>query len=92
MRNQVSKGSCIVTAYHPNNDQIYCEISVDWKHVYEPPVMYYGDGSGYPGSDEFTILKSKLITYCDEAVGVDEEIPDWVDWDQVKEEIVMNEL
>ena len=76
MKSSTNKGTCIVTAHHPENDQIYCELSVEWKHLYEPPVLNYGDGSGYPGCDEFEIVKSKLLTYCDEAVGKDEPIPE----------------
>lgn len=49
------KGSSYVDCYHPDNEDLWCQLEVFWEHHYEPAVMYYRDGSGYPGDDSFEI-------------------------------------
>lgn len=82
-----------VQCIHPEHDHIYCEIKVHWKYVHEEPVMYYRDGSGYPGADELTIKECEVVSYCDRHVRKEEDkvCPEWIDWEYVKVEI-MNEI
>lgn len=39
-----AKGTSYVTYYHPENDELWCELEVVWQHTSEPAVMYYPDG------------------------------------------------
>ena len=86
-----SKGRTYVDCYHPTNDDLWCQIEVFWKHNYEPPVMYYQDGSGYPGDNSIEIIETKMITYCGDPVQQMVE-PHWIDWDKVMEELDMEDL
>lgn len=81
-----TKGSSYVDCYHPTNDDLWCQLEVFWERNYEPAVMYYNDGSGYPGDDSFQITDSKMITYCGEPVQHMVE-PHWIDWDKVQEDL-----
>ena len=38
-----------------DGDQYTCEVHAEAEYSYEPMVMYYKDGSGYPGSEELDI-------------------------------------
>jgi len=80
------KGRSIVDCYHPTNDDLWCQLEVFWKHESSPAVMYYNDGSGYPGDESFEIIKSTMVSYCGEPVQHMTE-PHWIDWDQVVEDI-----
>ena len=81
-----TKGSSYVDCYHPDNDDLWCQLEVFWEHNHEEAVMYYADGSGYPGDDTFEITDSKMITYCGEPVQNMTE-PHWINWDKVQEDL-----
>lgn len=81
-----AKGTSYVTCYHPENDDLWCELEVTWKHTREEAVMYYSDGSGYPGDESSEIIDSKMISYCGEPVQQMSE-PHWIDWNKVMEDL-----
>mgnify|MGYP000485195381 CR=1 FL=1 len=83
------RGTSYVTCYHPELDEVFCEIKVKWKYISEPMVMYYPDGSGHPGAEEFVIEDCEVYTYCNVRVTNEEDriCPNWIDWDRVNEEI-----
>jgi hypothetical protein len=58
-----TKGSTYVDCHHPENEDLWCQLEVFWEHNHEEAVMYYNDGSGYPGDESFEITDSKMITY-----------------------------
>lgn len=89
----IQKGFDIITCYHPIHSEIYCELHVKWEYSKEPVVMHYHDGSGYPGSENLNIVKAKMLTYCDEAALPGEDLPTWIDWEKVVDDILVhNEL
>jgi hypothetical protein len=81
-----AKGTSYVTQYHPENDELWCELEVVWQHTSEPAVMYYRDGSGYPGYESSEIIELKMISYCDEPVQ-NMSTPHWVNWEDVMEQL-----
>jgi hypothetical protein len=86
-------GKSNVVCYHPEHSEIYCEIYVEWRYTHEPAEMYTPNGDGYPGSDDFEIRKCHTLTFCDQPVSAqDKECPEWIDWDQVIQEILDYEL
>jgi len=43
-------------------------------------------------TDELIITDEKILTFCDQRAHEDEPIPDWINYDLVKEEILEYEL
>jgi hypothetical protein len=86
-----AKGTSYVKYYHPQNDELWCELEVLWQHTSEPAVMYYRDGSGYPGDESCEIIELKMISYCDEPVQ-HMSIPHWINWDDVMEQLNPEDL
>jgi hypothetical protein len=69
-------------SFEVDGDQYSCEVSAEAEYCYEPMVMYYKDGSGYPGSEELEIEKLEIKNVKDvdgNVVSLTDEMEEAVD-------------
>jgi hypothetical protein len=74
-------GHSYVTCYHPENDDEWCEVKVNWIHSYDRGDYYD------PPYEDTDIENVRLITYNDKPVAKDTPVPDWVTNDELMEGI-----
>ena len=49
--------------YETKDEWYRLTFSAKADYIYEPPVMYYKDGSGYPGCEELEIEEVKITDF-----------------------------
>jgi hypothetical protein len=76
-----------LTFDHPFEDNTCCTILVEYKFEKEEPVMYYPDGSGYPGSVSLEILSATVILMND--MEVEEKKPSWISWETIIDKLLL---
>ena len=74
-------GYSYVTCYHPENEDEWCEVKVNWTHSYD-----HGDYYD-PPYDETDIEEVRVMTINDKPVAKDTPLPDWVTNDELMEGI-----
>lgn len=74
-------GRSYVTCYHPDIDDEWCVIRIDWTRY-----TYPGDRES-PPEDDIEIDKEILISHNDKNVPRGTEIPDWVTYEELMEGI-----
>jgi hypothetical protein len=80
-----NKGTTVVECYHPTKDDIYCDIMVKWRYFHEAGTFYE------PEDEEYTFDSVKVVSFCGQPAQ-DMEIPDWVDWDFIQEQVEEDQM
>ena len=80
-----NKGTTIVECYHPDKDDVYCDIMIKWRYYFEEGPR------DDPEEEEYTFDSIKMVSYCGQPAQ-DMEVPDWVDWDDVQEQVEIDQI
>jgi hypothetical protein len=80
-----NKGTTIAECYHPTKDDVYCDIMIKWRYYFEEGTR------DDPEEEEYTFDSVKMVSYCGQPAQ-DMKIPEWVDWDEVQEQVELDQI
>lgn len=78
---RTDQGTLYYECFHPEKDDLWCELEIDYKLYREYGYSHDEGGHGMPDDIELD-YDCTMISYCGEPVQ-SMSIPHWVDWDKI---------